>query len=60
MKLKEKKHCKTRTVTGMFRCGSNKTQLCTPWVQVMSADIPVKMMIEYAQSVHLTVYRGNI
>ena len=48
------------SVTSQSRCVSNKTQLCTALVQVMNADIPMKIMFENTPSVHITIYRGNI
>ena len=41
-------------------CVSNETQLCTAWVQFMSAESPMKIMFENTPSGHLTVCRGNI
>ena len=37
----------------------NETHLCTAWLQVICAAIPMKIMFENTPSVHLTVYRGN-
>ena len=42
-------------LTDQLRCVSNETNLCTAWVQVLSADIPMKIMSENTPSVHLTV-----
>ena len=59
MKLREIK----KTAKREFRSVSNEIQLCTAWVQVMSADIPMKMMFEITPSVNLNVYhvyRGDI
>ena len=58
-------------VQGSTRCGLRQEdffmfpyiglcEICDPRVQVMNADIPMKMIFENTPSVHLTVYRGNI
>ena len=47
MKLKEINIIKT--VKPEFRCVSNETQLYTAWVQIMSADIPIKIMFEHTE-----------
>ena len=37
-------NCIKCTVTGQFRCVTKESQLCTACVQVMSADIPMKII----------------
>ena len=60
-KLKEIKNpVKYELSQDSFRCIPNEAQLCTAWVHVISADIPMKIMFINKPSVHLTVYRGNI
>ena len=53
--LKTEKHELSQDSLDVF-----EAQVSTAWVQVMSADIPMKIMFENTTSVHLTVYRGNI
>ena len=60
MKLKEIKKNVKRELSQASLCVSNETQFSTVWVQVMSADIHMKIMFENKPSVHLAIYRGNI